>query len=370
MATFLDEAQAKAMCTAVQRAAVVCRVVYQQLHHQPTITSAPSSSSSLSISKADRSPVTIADYAAQIIIISTMHAAFPDIPFVAEEDAGTLRTDETLRTKVSALVRLIFPDMSEDEMMHHLDNGKHPGGMDGSFFCLDPIDGTQGFLRGNHYAICLGLVCEGQVVMGALGCPNLSPKDFKSFDDDAESSGCMFIAKAGEGAYMTPTLRIGASDDVVGSFTRIHSSSTSSFSNASYVESFESRGDNHSMSLALAASVGVVSHPLRMDSQTKYAVTAAGSIDLYIRCVGSDENIWDHAAGYCIVREAGGKVTDLRGHELDFGVGRTLRRNVGVLASNGLLHDEVVRAYLRQQEEQKGGGEGRRDGEEGEGEKE
>ena len=56
------------------------------------------------------------------------------------------------------------------------------------------------------------------------------------------------------------------------------------------------------------------------------------------------ENIWDHAAGYLVVAEAGGRVTDVHGNALDWSQGKRLENNIGVLATNGLMHDEVVRA--------------------------
>jgi 3'(2'), 5'-bisphosphate nucleotidase len=45
-----------------------------------------------------------------------------------------------------------------------------------------------------------------------------------------------------------------------------------------------------------------------------------------------------------IVNEAGGRVSDIRGAPLDFSCGRTLKRNVGVVATNGRLHDDVIDA--------------------------
>jgi len=46
------------------------------------------------------------------------------------------------------------------------------------------------------------------------------------------------------------------------------------------------------------------------------------------------EKIWDHAAGYIIVKEAGGSVEDTTGIDLDFSQGRTLSKNKGVIASS------------------------------------
>jgi 3'(2'), 5'-bisphosphate nucleotidase len=56
------------------------------------------------------------------------------------------------------------------------------------------------------------------------------------------------------------------------------------------------------------------------------------------------EKIWDQAAGSIIVEEAGGKVTDLDGRELDFAQGRTLKKNRGICATNGIFHERALQA--------------------------
>ena len=78
------------------------------------------------------------------------------------------------------------------------------------FWCLDPIDGTKGFLRGEQYAVCLALVRDGEVQLGVLGCPNL-PVDAAQ---PAGPRGALFVGVRGQGAYQvrppllppTPTL--------------------------------------------------------------------------------------------------------------------------------------------------------------------
>ncbi|MCJ7537365.1 MAG: hypothetical protein MUO57_17705, partial [Anaerolineales bacterium] len=89
--------------------------------------------------------------------------------------------------------------------------------------------------------------------------------------------------------------------------------------------------------------------PVRMDSQAKYMLLAAGEGELYLRFLSSRqpdyrEKIWDQAAGSLIVEEAGGQVSDLHGRPLDFSAGRTLLHNRGVLASNGYLHQQALQA--------------------------
>ena len=43
-----------------------------------------------------------------------------------------------------------------------------------SFWTLDPIDGTKGFLRRDQYAIALAYVVDGVVQLGVLGCPEFT----------------------------------------------------------------------------------------------------------------------------------------------------------------------------------------------------
>jgi len=98
----------------------------------------------------------------------------------------------------------------------------------------------------------------------------------------------------------------------------------------------------------LAAKLGVVKTPLKIDSQCKYAVVARGDSDVYLRFTTLDykECIWDHAAGAIIVEEAGGKVTDFDGKELDFSKGRKLVDNAGIVCANKALHEATMKTIL------------------------
>ena len=52
----------------------------------------------------------------------------------------------------------------------------------------------------------------------------------------------------------------------------------------------------------------------------------------------------DHATGSLLVEEAGGIITDYRGRPLDFGLGRTLGPNYGVVAARKEVHAQVIEA--------------------------
>lgn len=305
---------------AVRQATVLCTRVRSSLN------------SDGSLSKADNSPVTIADYGSQAVILHLLAQGSPDIPVVAEEDANALRApaNDTLATEVHQHVRQLLPDLDRDAVLAVIDRGNHTGGPEGTFWTLDPIDGTKGFLRNDQYAIALALIQEGRPVLGVLGCPEL-PGD--------AGTGCVLVACRGEGARQY--LLTGDTHRPIGVST------TSSPAQACFCESVESGHSRHDWSSLVAEKLGITRPSVRMDSQCKYASIARGDADIYLRLPtrpGYEEKIWDHAAGCLIVEEAGGIVTDITGRPLDFGAGRTLKHNRGVIATNGPWHAQVVEA--------------------------
>jgi 3'(2'), 5'-bisphosphate nucleotidase len=205
------------------------------------------------------------------------------------------------------------------------------------YWTVDPIDGTKGFLRGDQYVVALALVVEGKVVVGAVGCPTLNP----DFTPQADAEGIVVIAVKDEGAW--------ARGMNGGEFERIRVSSCTSPQKALMLRSYESGHTDESKMELLVKSLGIQTDPVLMDSTAKYVLLAAGRGDLIFRLVTPvqpdyTEKIWDHAAGALIVEEAGGRVTDLRGERLDFSVSHLLERNIGVVASNRLLHDQALEA--------------------------
>jgi 3'(2'), 5'-bisphosphate nucleotidase len=289
------------------------------------------------LEKGDRSPVTVADYAAQAIVSYLLEQAFPDIPLVGEEDAEALREPDNaaLKDKVLVAVASVLPGLSEETVLAAIDRGTHSGGPTGRHWVLDPIDGTKGFLRLDQYAVALGLIEDGQVTLGVLGCPNM-PHDA---DDEQGGRGCLFIAVKGQGAT-SRTL-----DDA--SETKVVVDSVADAAQARFCESVESGHTAQGDSARVADELGITRPPFRIDSQCKYAAVARGDASIYLRLPTRKdyvEKIWDHAAGVAVITEAGGMVTDVRGEPLDFSLGRGLSRNKGVVVTNGRFHDQVITA--------------------------
>ncbi|MGH7352377.1 MAG: 3'(2'),5'-bisphosphate nucleotidase, partial [Candidatus Methylomirabilales bacterium] len=290
--------------------------------------------------KADRSPVTVADFGAQAVVNLALRIACPDDPIMAEEDAAFLRTSQGAALKASACrhVRAVVPGVTDDAVLSAIDHGAWEGGPVGRYWALDPIDGTKGFLRGEQYAVALALIEDGEVVLGVLGCPNL-PADP---GHPGGRKGCLFSAVNGTGATMQWI------DD--STERRITVTEIMDPTAASFCESVDESHSSHRNTARVASLLGMVAPPLRIDSQCKYAVLARGDVSVYLRLptqADYDEKNWDHAAGWIIVKEAGGEVSDVQGQPLDFSLGRTLRHNRGVVATNGRLHARVIAALGR-----------------------
>lgn len=310
---------------AVIEAMRVCKIVQNELTGVDSIT------------KADKSPVTIADFAAQAIICKILKEHFPNVPIVAEENSDALKKPENEET-LKKILHYIANDekvksiLNKDNLFAGIDlgNGEPAGDI---FWTLDPIDGTKGFLRGEQFAIALALIINGEVQLGILGCPNLQLTGHGCAD------GCLLFAVKGRGAH---TRNI-----VNGKVEKIGVSAITDPPKMRFVESYVSAHSNMDMQLQIARLLKMETDPVRMDSQVKYGVVATGNAEIYLRIPHPKtpdyrEKIWDHAAGSIIVEEAGGVVTDIMGEKLDFSKGKTLRDNRGVFASVHSVHRKIL----------------------------
>ena len=234
------------------------------------------------------------------------------------------------------------------------------------FWALDPVDGTNGFLRGGQYAIALGLIVDGKVMVGAVACPNLP---FDSAQPQGPK-GVLFSAVRNQGTTERPL------DPASTSIPReIHTSTTSRAVDASFCEGVQEAGHySHEAQASVARRLNITKPSVRIDSQAKYGCLARGDGDIYLRLSFNPEhkeNVWvrnpvslsctrtrgpftdyeglsfvmqDYAAGSILVEEAGGVVTDAFGQPLDFTQGRASKLSYGIVATSRGINAEVIRA--------------------------
>ncbi|KAF8876779.1 hypothetical protein CPB84DRAFT_1795596 [Gymnopilus junonius] len=337
-------AEEEVAVAAVRRASHLTSAVFNKLVKNETLT------------KGDKSPVTVGDFAAQAVISSMLKHAFPEDPIVGEEDAAELRIEsgKEMKDRIVALANEALTEelglgdnqnwgigpgqeKTDAEILDAIDRGNYEGGSSGRMWTIDPIDGTKGFLRGEQYAVCLSLIVDAQVQVGVIGCPNL-PIDPANPE---KGTGVIFKAVRGQGTHQL-TLS-GANPTPL----RIPPSTPSTLA---FLESVEAAHSKLSFNDRVASLLGIIRPPVRMDSQAKYGCLVRGEGGAYLRMptgVGYREKIWDHAPGHILVEEAGGVVTDSRGEPLNFGLGRTLGENYGVIAAGKDIHPLVLGAVQK-----------------------
>ena len=112
-----------------------------------------------------------------------------------------------------------------------------------------------------------------------MACPNLPQEgDPGAIEAGTSGPGCLFVAERGGGARQLPL--DGSGDD---GGRPIAAAAPRSVAEARYAESVEAAHSDQSEAGRIAPALGITSEPLRLDSQTKYAVVARGDASIYLR---------------------------------------------------------------------------------------
>jgi 3'(2'), 5'-bisphosphate nucleotidase len=332
------------------------------------------------IKKPDNTPVTLLDYAMQAIIIGKLSKLFPNDKFIAEEDSEFLKADEKFSDEVLEYVKIGTDDPSwtKEQMYEVIDRGAFEGDVcKERVWAIDPIDGTKGFIQGLHFCVSMVLLDHGIPVLSMIGCPNLNIYQVLANKGDAAmidigppvdiysqqpyypienapadvnhsypyfpmfNNGSLYYAVSGEGAYARSLTM-----PLTESFP-IKVSETMKLSESTLCEASRTSKHDHLMTRSVNSLVKLKSKYIRLHSQVKYCIIAAGGAEGTIRYPPREyvEKIWDHIPGAHLVQEAGGRVTDLHGFELECTLGKSLSCDVrGIVASNGKIHQKLLYA--------------------------
>jgi 3'(2'), 5'-bisphosphate nucleotidase len=205
--------------------------------------------------KADGSPVTEADRAAEAILLPAIRAVAPDIPIISEENPASHKLPPAAR-----------------------------------FFLVDPLDGTKEFIRPGGkgaFTVNIGLIEDGVPVMGIIYAPAL---------------GRLFYGSRHRGAFEcgdnTPQT-IAVRRSVAGARVAVASAS---------------HRDSKTNDWLAAQHI---SKTIAIGSSLKFCLVAAGEADAYPRYGPTME--WDTAAGDAILRASGGRVEAADGTPFTYG---------------------------------------------------
>ena len=211
--------------------------------------------------KADSSPVTEADEAAEAFILEALAKLSPDVPVVAEEQAAAGN----------------LPDVGE-----------------GRFWLVDPLDGTKEFLsRNGEFTVNIALVENGRPIAGVVHAPALA-MTWVGVADPAGPARAVFSNT--DQPPMDIRVRPIPEDGAVVVASRRH-------------------GSGEEMDKFLADYK--VKEMVNAGSSLKFCLVATGRADLYPRFGRTME--WDTAAGHAVLLAAGGKVLTVDGKPLAYG---------------------------------------------------
>ncbi|MBA4610877.1 3'(2'),5'-bisphosphate nucleotidase CysQ [Stappia taiwanensis] len=239
--------------------------------------------------KADDSPVTEADRAAEEIILAGLGEIFSGVPVVAEEAVA---------------------------------GGDVPR-IGGRFLLVDPLDGTREFISGRRdFTVNVALVEDGEPVLGVV----LAPARQVLYAGERESGAALAeIVEGRIGAWKPIQVREAAEVPPVAVASRSH-------------------GDAKTEDLLTRLSVG---ERISVGSSLKFCMVACGEADFYPRFGRTME--WDTAAGQAVLSAAGGLVTHLDG--TPFGYGKTDQADDVDFANPGFFaagnRDLISRAVMQ-----------------------
>ena len=213
--------------------------------------------------KADESPVTIADQQAEAVILAGLANLDPGIPVVAEESVAAGRVPTV------------------DARTPH-------------FWLVDPLDGTKEFInRNGEFTVNIALIEAGEPVLGVVLAPALGGRNGTLYSG-ARGLGAFRRDAAGRSAILCrPVPESGLA-----------------------VVASRSHGDEQALDAFLAGRK--VGSRVNAGSSLKLCLLAEGRADLYPRLGRTME--WDIAAGHAVLAAAGGSVTQLAdGQSLNYG---------------------------------------------------
>ncbi|MGI0056365.1 MAG: 3'(2'),5'-bisphosphate nucleotidase CysQ family protein [Nitrosarchaeum sp.] len=182
---------------------------------------------------------------------------------------------------------------------------------------VDPLDGTTDFVnRTGEFTVMIALVEDKKPILGVIYWPTenilfVAQKDYGAWRFSNHSWKRMRTSKVSD---MKKCRAIGS---------RYHISDVEKvLLDKLYIKKFTSVG-----------------------SSLKVAQISSGAADVYLTTTNKMKE-WDTCASYCLVSEAGGKMTDMLGNDVSYNNQNVIHQN-GILVTNGLVHDKIVKEFKK-----------------------
>ena len=182
---------------------------------------------------------------------------------------------------------------------------------------VDPLDGTSDFIdKTGEFTVMIALIKDQEPILGVIGWP---------------TEKTLFVAQKGSGAYKL----------VNNEWSKLSVTKVTEFSECRIV------GSRHHLSDKEKAFIKKlnVKNFTSIGSSLKVGKISSGDAEAYITTTNKMKE-WDSAASYCIVSEAGGKMTDMLGNDITYNNKEVYHQN-GILVTNGLIHNKIIEEFKK-----------------------
>ena len=219
-----------------------------------------------------------------------------------------LKSNEIIKEILSQTGHIILSEEDEDDQSRLSKD---------TIWIVDPLDGTTDFIdKTGEFTVMIALVRDKKPILGVISWP--AEKTF-------------FAAQKGGGAFRYSN----------GKWEKISVTASRELSNCRAV------GSRHHLSekeRLFIKKLGIKDFK-SIGSSLKVGKISSGEAEAYITTTNRMKE-WDTAASYCIVSEAGGKMTDMSGNDITYNNSMVFHQN-GILVTNGFIHEKIVDEFRK-----------------------
>ena len=219
-----------------------------------------------------------------------------------------LRSNEIIKKSLSKTKYLILSEEDKDDQNRILEK---------IIWIIDPLDGTSDFIdRTGEFTVMIALIENKKPILGVIYWP---------------IEKTLFVAQKNRGAFKFSNNK----------WDKISVTKINKFSNCRIVGSRHHLSDTEKKFIKKLG----INDFTSVGSSLKVGKISSGLAEAYITTTNKIKE-WDTAASYCIISEAGGRMTDMLGNDLTYNNKNVYHQN-GILVTNGLIHDKIVKEFKK-----------------------
>ena len=219
-----------------------------------------------------------------------------------------LKSNEVIKEILSQTKHWILSEEDKDDLQRITQE---------TIWIVDPLDGTSDFIdKTGEFTVMISLIKNKKPILGVIGWP---------------TEKTLFVAQKGSGAFRF------SNDE----WEKISVTQISEIPKCRTVGSRHHLSDKEKLFIKKLGIEDFTS----IGSSLKVGKISSGEAEAYITTTNKMKE-WDSAASYCIISEAGGKMTDMLGNDLTYNNKDVYHQN-GILVTNGLVHNKIIKEFKK-----------------------